>query len=70
MTTQRTQAINELLKAEHSEGKNEGLSEGYRAAERILNWWSSNHMLKEPRSTEKLHEWSLKELNDLRSKMT
>jgi flagellar biosynthesis/type III secretory pathway protein FliH len=67
---ERTKQIEEILRQVREEGFQNGLAEGYRAAERIAILWGVNHKLKVPHSVEWLIDESRKELENLKIKLT
>jgi len=66
---ERIKTVTELMDAEYKEGYNNGISEGYAAAQRIFLHYAANHKLAEPFSQEKLKEWAEKDLEQLKAKM-
>lgn len=63
----RLQKVELLLEEAEKEGFANGVAEGLAVAERIYNWFTTNHTLKDPVSLEVLKDWSSKELETLKS---
>lgn len=62
--------IKPLLQEAYNRGKNDGLSTGYGAAQRIMLWYAGNEKLIEPHTDDELKGWSEDELETLKKLMT